>query len=238
MKSAFFSQSRKALLLGVIAAAAALILFFGAVKSTNAQQIVDKTVATVGDGVATVELITYSDLLWQLALQPDSPLSPPNSEDLNRALQMLIDLRLFALEARRLPRAAPTDAEINAEIQETVSRFSSPAEFERRLRLVGFDSVRDDNFRRIIEQRVAIEKYQDFRFRSFVIITPEDEARFYREVLVPEFRRAYPGLIVPALDQVRESINRRLTNRRVEEEIQRFLDEAKRRAEIDILFEV
>ena len=237
MKSAFFNRTRKSLQLGVIIAAA-LIFSFGAARSTTAQEIVDRTVATVGDGVATVELITYSDLLWQLALQHDSPLSPPNSEDLNRALQTLIDLRLFALEARRLPRAAPTEKEINDEIQATISRFPSPAEFERRLRLVGFESVRDDNFRRIIEQRVAIEKYQDFRFRSFVIITPEDEAKFYREVFVPEFRRAYPGLIVPALDPVRESINKRLTNQRVLEEIQRFLDESKRRAEIEILFEV
>src|SRR6185295_14162657 len=42
------------------------------------QEIVDKTVATVNGGVQT-DLITYSDLLWQLALQPNSPLATPNS---------------------------------------------------------------------------------------------------------------------------------------------------------------
>ena len=65
----------------------------------KAQIIVDKTVATVGDGVGVPELITYSDLLWQLAIQPNVPLTPPSSEDLNRALQLLINQRLFALEA-------------------------------------------------------------------------------------------------------------------------------------------
>jgi len=34
-----------------------------------AQQVVDKMVATINGGVRT-ELITYSDLMWQLALQP------------------------------------------------------------------------------------------------------------------------------------------------------------------------
>ena len=54
---------------------------------TNAQTVVDKTVATIGDGVGDPELITYSDLLWTLALQPSVPINPPGSEDLNRALQ-------------------------------------------------------------------------------------------------------------------------------------------------------
>ncbi|HET9478661.1 MAG TPA: hypothetical protein VFO72_04925, partial [Pyrinomonadaceae bacterium] len=52
-----------------------------------AQQIVDKMVATVNAGVRT-ELITYSDLMWQLALQPNTQLDNPNSEQLNRALRL------------------------------------------------------------------------------------------------------------------------------------------------------
>src|SRR5687767_8881626 len=105
------------------------------------QQMVDKTVATVGDGVRT-ELITYSDLKWQLALQPNVPLNPPSSEDLNRALRLLIDQRLFALEAERLPRDPATKAEINAKISEIVSYFLPPSQFEERLKLVGFKSDR------------------------------------------------------------------------------------------------
>lgn len=238
MKSTNYKRLKKSLL-AVFAAGALFIVFASAAaKTCSAQEIVDKTVATVGDGVSTVELITYSDLLWQLALEPGAPLGPPNSEELNRTLQTIIDQRLFSLEARRLPRAAPTEDEVNEEIERLVARFSPPAEFERRLRAVGFESVRDENFRRIIEQRVAIEKYLIFRFRSFVIITPEDEARYYRNVYVPEFRRLNPGVIVPALGEVRASINKELTEQKVAEEIQRFLDDAKRRAEIEILFEV
>jgi hypothetical protein len=35
----------------------------------SAQQVVDRMVCTVNAGIRT-DLITYSDLLWQLALQP------------------------------------------------------------------------------------------------------------------------------------------------------------------------
>ena len=211
--------------------------FFSALR-TDGQEIVDRTVATVDDNVGQPELITYSDLLWQLALQPNVPLTPPSSEDLNRALQLLINQRLFALEAERLPRAEPSEAEIKAKIEEVLAGFPSTAEFEKRLRIVGFDSVMDDNFERMMAQRVKIEKYLDFRFRSFVVITPEAEATYYRNTFVPDFRSRYPGVIVPTLDEKRLEINRILTEEKIAKDIEAFLDEAKRRASIVILSEV
>ncbi len=207
-------------------------------SNTNAQQIVDKTVATVGAGTGIPELITYSDLLWQLALEPNAPLNPPTSEDLNRALQLIINQRLFALEAERIPRAAPTQAEKDAEIKRVLDQFPTTDIFEQRLRLVGFDSIKDASFQRIMAQRVAIEKYLDFRFRSFVVITPEDEAKYYREVFTPDFRRRNPGLLLPPLVERRSQINQMLTEEKVANDIEEFLDDAKRRAEIIVLSEV
>ncbi len=215
-----------------------IILFFVLFSvKTQAQETIDKTVATVSDGVRT-ELITYSDLVWQLALQPNAPLTPPTSEALNQALQLIINLRLFALEAQRLPRLAPSESEIETEIKRVLALFPTTAEFERRLKLVGFKSVDDYNFERIMGQRVAIEKYLEFRFRSFAVITPEDEAKYYREVFVPDFRRKYPGLLTPNLEEKRTEINALLKEEKVAENIEEFLDEAKRRAEIVILSEV
>ncbi len=207
-------------------------------SNAKAQNVVDKTVATVGDGVGNPELITYSDLLWQLALQPGAPLNPPTSEDLNRTLQLLINQRLFALEAERVPQTAPNQAEIDAEIKRVLAQFPSTAEFEKRLRIVGFDSVKDENFERMMAQRVAIEKYLDFRFRSFVVITPADEEKYYRDVYSPEFRRRNPGLLMPTLDEKRAAINQSLTEEKVASDIERFLDFAKRRSEIIVLSEV
>ncbi len=215
-----------------------VLIFFFAAPKIEAQEIVDKTVATVDDGVGKPELITYSDLLWQLALQPNIPITPPSSEDLNRALQLTINQRLIALESERLPQDPPSDAEIAAKIKDVLALFSSTAEFEKRLRVVGFDSVKDDNFVRMMEQRVKIEKYLDFRFRSFAVITPEDEAKYYRDVFTPDFRKRFPGVIVPTFDEKREEIDRILTEEHVAGDIETFLDEAKRRAEVIILSEV
>lgn len=208
-----------------------------AISAVQAQQVVDKTVAVVSDGVRT-ELITYSDLMWQLAMQPNVALDRPRSEDLNQALQLIINQRIFALEAERLPRPAPADAEIAGKIAETLAYFPSAAAFEERLKKVGFDSVKDPAFERLIAQRVAIEKYVDFRFGSFVVITPDDEARYYRDVFIPEFRRRQPGLLLPGLDDVRVDIHQTLARQKVAAAIESFLDEAKRRVQIEILIEV
>lgn len=209
-------------------------IFIGSAVNIWTQHVVDKTVATVSDGIRT-ELITYSDLKWQLALQRNVVISPPSSEDLNSALQLLINQRIFALEAERLPRAAPTDKEIEAEIGRVLAQFPSTAEFERRLRVVGFDSVKDSNFERLISQRIAIEKYLDFRFRSFVVNTPEEETKYYNDTFVPNFRRRFPGVLMPTLDEKRAEISNLLTEAKVVVNIEAFLDDAKRRVEVVVL---
>src|SRR5215212_4503682 len=145
-----------------------LCVMFSLMMSASArgQEITDRMVATVNGGVRT-DLITYSDLLWQLALQPGTPLSSPRSEDLNNALQSLINQRLILQEAEKLPAIAPSDEDVRAAINELVKQFPSSADFVERLRLVGFQSVDDEQFKEIIRRRLVIENYLNFRFRSF-----------------------------------------------------------------------
>lgn len=200
-------------------------------------KIVDKTVAVINDGVR-VELITYSDILWQLALQPGAPLDQPDSQKLNQVLTTLIDQRIFALEAERMPQATPPKAEIDAKIKETLARFPSTADFEARLRQVGINSISDDAFERLIAQRVSIDRYIDFRFRSFVVITAEEEDKYYNDVYLPEFRRRNPSRIIPPLSEVKDIIREQLTEDKVATRLESYLDEAKRRVEVVILSEV
>lgn len=200
-------------------------------SATRPQRIVDKTVATVGEGART-QLITYTDLLWQLALQPNSPLDPPRKQDLDQSLETLINQRIFAIEALRLPRATPSDAEINAEIGRLLAYFPSTAAFESRLKLVGFDSVKDDAFVDLIKQRLAIEEYVEFRFGAFVVVTSDEEAKFYRDIFVPDFRRRSPGVGLPTFEEKRAEIRELLSSEKKGLAIERFLDEAKRRISV------
>ncbi len=210
--------------------AVAWVLFI-LVNPTSAQTVVDKIVATVGDGVRT-EIITLSDLRWQLALQPGTNLRPASSEDLNIALRRLVDQRIFVLEATRQPRNPASEKEINDKIKEIVAYFPSASEFEARLRDVGFRSITDENFQRLIAERIAIDKFLAFRFRSFIVITPADEEKYYRDTFVPDFRRRYPGLLMPTLEEKRPEIRTILVEERVAANMQGFLDDAKQRVSV------
>jgi hypothetical protein len=214
-----------------------LLFVLLATSPARGQEVVDKTVATVSDGART-QLITYSDLMWQLALQPGVQLDSPRSEDLNRALETIINQRIFALEAKRLPQSIPSEKEIAAKIIETLAFFPSPSVFASRLKQVGFDSVKDPAFEDLIAQRLSIDKYVTFRFGSFVVVTPEEDAKYYRDTYVPDFRRRFPGVVVPSFEDTRKEIREILEAQKIATSIERFLDEAKRRVRIEILIDV
>jgi hypothetical protein len=207
-------------------------------SAVRGQQVVDKMVATVNAGVLPecrqICLITYSDLLWQLALQPDTPLDNPSSADLSRALHSIIDQRLILQEAEKLPTIAPTSDEVKTSRDELVKELLlkgslSLPEFEQRLRKVGLTG---DKLYEIVEQRVKIEKYLDFRFRNFVVITQKEISDYYKDVYAPRLRARAPGQIVPALEEARADIEKILMEAKIESDTDEFLDNARERAEI------
>jgi parvulin-like peptidyl-prolyl isomerase len=208
-----------------------LALMFLAFTAPCFAQVVDKMVATVNAGVRT-DLITYSDLLWQLALQPNTQLDNPTSENLNRALRLLIDQRLILQEAEKLPTITPTQKEISDARDELARNFPSPLDFQQRLQRVGLTSEKLDE---IIEQRLKMEKYLDFRFRNFVVISQKEIADYYRDVYVPRFKTRFPGRIVPSQEQAREEIEKTLMEAKIESDTDAFLDTARERAEIVML---
>ena len=210
---------------------AILLLSCFSVPQCFAQEVVDRMVATVNAGVRT-DLVTYSDLVWQLALQPNTPLVSPTSQDLNRALHLVVDQRLILQEAEKLPTIAPTDEEIKAARDQLSKAFPSAAEFQQRLMLVGLTSEKLDE---ILAQRVRIEKYLDFRFRNFVLINQKEITDYYNEVYVPRLRSRSPGQIVPTLEEARSEIEITLTEAKIESDTDAFLDNARERAEIVML---
>jgi hypothetical protein len=193
-------------------------------------EVVDRIVAVVNGS----ELITYSDLLWQLALQPNVPIDSPRREDLKRALALLIDQRLVTQEADKLPHVHATEEEMKKAEVELVNRFPSQAEFQRRLERVGMTAAQ---LREIIHERIDMEKYLDFRFRSFTVITPQEVETYYKDVYVPRHRRQRPGVVIPVLKDVYNEIQSELVERKIESDTDDFLEEARAAAQITVLDE-
>jgi len=195
-------------------------------SSVSGQAIPDKMVATVTNGSrATPDLITYSDLVWQLTLEPGRPVPDhPSSADLNHALRLLQDQLLILQEARKLPLAQTVEAQKEFDDQvkqrrdELAHSFGSRARLEERMSRVGLTSEQLDA---ILRDRVTIERYLDFRFRSFAIVSAKEISDQYEK----QYRsQRNSGRIVPTLDEVRDRIEHELMEARIAEEIDKFVD--------------
>ena len=212
-------------------------LLFALCAAAQAQTIPDKMVASVTNGSrATPDLITYSDLVWQLALEPDTPSSErPSSAQLNRALRLVEDQLLILQEARKLPSADTTeanaarDAEVIKKRNELAQEFGSGARLEERMTRVGLTSEQLDL---ILRDRVMVEQYLDFRFRAFAVVTDREIQDRYNQKYG---RLRNSGQIVPTLEQVRPQIELDLTEEKIETEIDKFIDELREQPGTEIV---
>ena len=192
----------------------------------HAQIIPDKTVASVTNGSPTVpDLITYSDLVWQLALEPGRPFSEhPTSEALNEALERLEEQLLVLQEARKLPLAQTPEAQtdFNKAVQETrddlARRFGSAGQLEARMKRVGLTSEQLDQ---ILRDRVTMERYVDFRFRPFALVSAKEISDRYQKEAAA-LRGS--GRIVPTLEKEQDRIERDLIEEKIQDEIEKFID--------------
>jgi hypothetical protein len=194
--------------------------------TVQAQTASDKMVASVTNGSrANPDLITYSDLAWQLALEPARPLiERPSSEDLNHALRLLEDQLLILQEARKLP-IAPTaqaredfDKAVQRKRDELAQAFGSATLLRERMARVGLTSEQLDA---ILRDRVTVERYLDFRFRAFVLISTREITDRYNQKYA---RLRNSGRIVPTLDEERSHIEQELTEEKIATEIDTFID--------------
>ncbi len=202
-----------------------------------AQTVADKTVATVTNGArATPDLITYSDLVWQLSLEPGRALSEsPSSKDLNEALKTLEDQLLILQEARKLPIAETAEGQKDFEkavtdmLNELIRQFGSRERLQERMGRAGLTSEQLDA---ILRDRVTIERYLDFRFRAFAIATPKEISDRYQKLYGAGKNS---GKIVPTLDEVRDRLEEEVKNEKIAVEIDNFIDSLREQPNTEIV---
>ena len=191
-----------------------------------AQQTIDQILTLVND-----EPVTRLDLLWSIAMDPQapSPVGPVGSDLLSRKLDVMIDQRLIAQEATRLPTTEITRDEIDKKRTELIKSFSSEAEFRERVGSVG---LTPQKINELLRERVIIDRFVEFRFRSFVVVTDREIKRYYDEVLVPQLRAA--GQVPPPVEtpQIRDAITQILKAEKVDAEINRWIASARQRADV------
>ncbi len=201
---------------------AALCLLVGGGLAVRAD-ITDRMLAIVNG-----QLITESDVVWALALDPEVQPLDLSQENKRLMLERLIDQKLLGQEAEKAPQNEPTEDEITTYIKGLVTKFRSEEAFRERMQKVGLDQA---SLRDIARHRLEMLKYVEFRFRSFAFVKPEEVERYYNETWLPR-AKANGGQARPLDDRLREEISRILEDRKANAELDHFFDEARANAQV------
>lgn len=200
----------------------------GAPAAAGSPAVLDETVATVNG-----DLITRSDVLWNLAVDPSvRPEDFWTERSRELMLRTLVDQRLLLEEIGKLPLEPVTDQEVAKARADLAARFNTPDDptrFERRTKLVGLVEARLDE---ILRNRLLIEKYVDFRFRSFVVVTEPEVVRYYETEIKPKLQERGVVLTDKDFADARPQIERALTEEKISSSVDAYLEEARTRAEI------
>ena len=186
--------------------------------------IVDHVAAAVDD-----EVITVSDLEWLIEYRGlQVPSDPEQRRSFYSALlDQLIDQKLIANEAAQTPIIDVTPQEIDAQIALYSKRFPSEGAFQEKLRQMEISSA---EFRDLVSRQLAVNEFIEARFKPFVIVLPSEIQEYYEQDFVPQLKNANQP--VPALEVVEESIREILTEQKTNQELERWLRAARRRAKI------
>jgi hypothetical protein len=163
-------------------------------------ELVDRILAVVNDSPLLLSEVRAVEILRSL--------------DRGQALEAAIDERLMHQEASRLPQAAVSEEEVEEAIRSLLEARSAVVERVPRAEM-----------ERLLRRQLSILKYIEFRFRPQIRVTDQEVREAWNEAFQgapqgPPFEEAAPEL--------RERLERRELDRRIEE----WIRELRQRAEV------
>ena len=187
----------------------------------------DRVVAVVND-----EPIMLSEL--RMTIPPGMEQRADLPQLMRSNLEALINQELILQEIRRLKIFTVTDAEVGAGVNAVASGYSGGLEdLEAELRDQGETMA---SLRELIRRRLLVLKYVDYRFRRFSEVEENRLLRFYEGEWADSFREENPGVALPALEEVRDELERLMIEMSVNDQLDAWLQDARSEARISIKF--
>ena len=201
-----------------------LLLTLCAAKQLSAQEVIDRIAARVEN-----DIILLSDVR---ALGRYQQLVDGKSESDAQILDRLIDQWIVRNEAEtaRFPR--PTEDDVTRGVERVQKSFPSAQEFEARKKQIG---LTDSDIRNMVSSQLYLTNYLDSRFRPSAKIEPKEVEDFYDKAVIP--RAQARGQEPPSLDAARDYIHEALTQRSINEQAERWLNESRGRVHVEKLLE-
>ncbi|MBZ0111860.1 MAG: SurA N-terminal domain-containing protein [Thermoanaerobaculia bacterium] len=187
------------------------------------EQLVDRILAVVDD-----DPILQSDLDQLVALDPNALRQGESPKDRDqRLLEDLVERRLRFHEVERYGFGDVPQGMVDEQLAQMEADYPSPESFEAQLSKIGLS--REDLARRI-QRDLAVLTYVDELLGARVFVGLEEIQKHYDTVLLPELRER--NLEIPELDEVREQIREVLRQERLNQELGRWTEELRSKADV------
>jgi hypothetical protein len=214
-----------------VAAGLWLALAFAAGTRAGAESpnvLKDRVLAVVDEDPILASDLDRAIVLGQLLAKPGES----QSVFRRRVLDDLIAQRLRFHEIDRFGlEQVPVD-QIEKQVAEVRARFKDEVTFRQKLREVGLDEAA---LRQLMARQLEVLAFVDERLGPQVFVSLDDISSYYKNVLTKELQQQ--RLPVPPLDEVRDKIREVLRQQRLTEEIDRWTEELRRKANIVVYFD-
>lgn len=190
-------------------------------------EIIDRTVAVVGAGV-----VTRSDVLLHLRVRAflDGEPLDLSARQQRLALNRLIEQALIRREVELSRYVAPDMADVDSLVDRLRQpRLEKPEDYERELARYG---ISDEQVRQAVLWQLTLLRFIEYRFRPGVQVSEAEARAYYDKEFSPAARSK--GQEVPPFEDARDSIESILTSTKVDESLNRWLEQAKTQVPIKL----
>jgi peptidyl-prolyl cis-trans isomerase SurA len=191
-------------------------------------RLADRILAVV-DGDPVLE----SDVERAIALGLVEPGTGEGDRELRRRiLDGLIEQRLRVHEVDRYGFGQVPVELIDEQVAAIRARFATPEDLDQRLARLGMTK---EGLAQLVAQQLQVLIYVDELLGARVFVGLEEIEAHYQRVLVPQLRQT--GQPVPPLEDVREQIREVLRQQRLNEELDTWTTDLRRKADVQDYFD-
>ncbi|HTQ96377.1 MAG TPA: hypothetical protein VMH89_06205, partial [Candidatus Acidoferrum sp.] len=179
-----------------------LTLTTAMVMHVSAQEVIDRIAARVD-----TDIILLSDVR---ALARYQSFLDDKAKSDSEILELLIDQWIVRNEAKAALFPQPADEDVQRSLERLKRSFSSPEEFEARMKQAG---LTDEEVLRMLRSQTYLTNYLDSRFRASIQVDEKDIDEFYKTRVIP--RAEGRGQTPPTLEAARGFIQEALVQRAI-----------------------
>lgn len=199
------------------------VLLGAAALSASADEVVDRIVARIESDIITLGEVRELAAFQQLAGRTSAP-----SED--ELLRELIEQWIVANDASAARFPQPGPADVDRQIDALQKRMGTPEVFAARLAELNLTTKA---LRRLVERKIYLELYLDYKFRPTVQIDQAAIESYYRDTLVPDLQARQQTL--PPLETVSDLIRELLVQKEISRRAAEWLAQTRAQIQVELL---